>query len=357
MKGSVSVQKNSGVMIGTMEAVSILTISRIFTAVTYSFGGQNSVTDSMIAFSLGFIFDLLIVIPFAVLTKHNNCSIIEMLSHKNTFLGKLLSGFLCVVFLLICASTLASFSLFISSQVLNTTPWPILFLMTISLCYCAFMGIEALGRFSNVILFVTVVSLVAVVFIFLNQYTFYTFYPPFENGFAKVISQSVFQASSLFEILTVTVISPVVNGKRRRGYLWFLILTLLMLQIVIFTISATLGDYASTTTYPFYTLVKIGGISSFERIDSVYVAVWVLLSFIKGGYFLLLSKNMLDMTVKNKKHSLSVITTVTFVVASVFVLQSRFIKDTLSTLKYAALFVIVAIPLLLLIFRKRRKFE
>ena len=72
MKGSVSVQKNSGVMIGTMEAVSILTISRIFTAVTYSFGGQNSVTDSMIAFLLGFIFDLLIIIPFAVLTKLDN---------------------------------------------------------------------------------------------------------------------------------------------------------------------------------------------------------------------------------------------------------------------------------------------
>lgn len=352
-------QSNSRVMIGTMEAVSILTVSRVFSAVTYSSQSSSiNITSSMLAFLFGFLFDLIIILPFLwLMKKHSTASLVEFAHSVNPVFGKTVSAIFAVVFTLICALNLAQFTRFIAIEFLDVNVLPILFLTTVATAYGAFMGIEALGRFSNIVLLLTILSIVTVFFLFLGEYNLNNFYSPFEDNVFDILSEGIFKASSTFEVLSVMFVATVVKGRKKRGFLWFLIISMLLIEIVIFAIGAVFGDYANMTTYTFYDLIRVSGFSNLRRIDSVYVAVWVLLGFVKCAYYLILAENMFSNLFKRKSITSSLTTAglLSFLVAGAFLLKPNLSLITHSALKTALIFCIVLIPTLLLILLKRRK--
>ncbi len=352
-------QSNSRVMIGTMEAVSILTVSRVFSAVTYSSQSSSiNITSSMLAFLFGFLFDLIIILPFLwLIKKHSTASIVEFSHNLSPIFGKVVSATFAIVFTLICALNLASFTRFIAIEFLDVNVFPILFLMTLAAAYCAFMGIEALGRFSNIVLLITILSILSVFFLFIGEYKINNFYSLLEDNIFNMLSEGIFKASSTFEVLSVLFVAPVVKGCKKRGFLWFLLISNFLIEIIIFTIGGVFGDYAGITTYTFYDLIRVSGISNLRRIDSIYVAVWVLLGFVKCGYYLLLSENMFSSLFKKKNITSSLTTAgaLSFLVAGAFLLKPTLSLITHFALKTASIFCIVLIPTILLILLKRRK--
>lgn len=352
-------QSNSRVMIGTMEAVSILTVSRVFTAVT--FPAQNSsinITSSMIAFVFGFVIDLIIILPFLwLIKKHSTHSVVEFAYEINDIFGKSISLIFAFVFTLLCAMNLSSFTRFVSKEFLNTNAFPILFLITLAVVYCAFMGIEALGRFSNIVLLILILSVFTVFFLFLNDYKLNNFYSPLEDNILSTVSEGFFKASNTFEVASVLFLAPVVKGRKKRGFVCFLLISLLLIETIIFSIGAVFGDYANITTYTYYNLIQVSGISSLRRIDSVYVAVWVLLGFVKSGYYLILAENLFSSFFKkpNKTHSLTIVGTTTFLIAGALLLKPEISMSLHLPLKVFLILCIVVIPTVILILLKRRK--
>lgn len=329
----------------------ILISCRIFTATTGSTIDSNlGLSSSLVAFLIGFLFDIIAILPFFILTKTNNTSIIDSLSKQNTTLSKILSFIICVLFSTVAGATISLFSRFVCNWMPDINPWAVTFLITLCASYGAFVGIEPLGRFSFLAVVLTFLSLVAVFFMLLPHYKLFNFHLPFENGTTPVLLQGIFQGGSLFEILSVMLIYKNVKSNRKKGYIWFLILTLISIQLIIFLIGATLGDYTSSTTYPFYALVK----SLNARIDSIYVALWTVLGFIRISYFILLSKTTFSFSFKKSKYPLTMSVIFTLLSAGVFLLKPQLVTLAVSLLKYIALFSITIIPLLILLLRKRR---
>lgn len=352
-------QSDSRVMISTIQGVSILTVSRVFSAITYASQKSSvNVTSSMLSFLFGFVVDLIIILPFLFLIKkHSTHSVIEFADKINPTLSKTLSVVFSFIFALVCAMNLASFTRFISTEFLNTNAFPILFLITIATVYCAFMGIEALGRFSNLVLAVLILSVFTVFFLFLNEYKLSNFYSPFEDNVFEIMSEGIFRASNTFEVVSVLFLAPVVKGRKKRGFLYFLLISLLLIEMIIFSIGAVFGDYANITDYTYYNLIQVSGVSKLRRIDSVYVAVWILLGFVKCGYYLILSENLLFSVLKkaNKTNSLTIVATISFLIAGAFLLKPNLLTYVHTPLKTFLIFAIILIPSAILIFLKRRK--
>ena len=55
--------------------------------------------------------------------------------------------------------------------------------------------------------------------------------------------------------------------------------------VFLFT-AAVLGDYAKSQRFPFYTVTKMAEVSVFQRLDSLYVALWVFMVLVRLAVFL-----------------------------------------------------------------------
>ena len=332
-------------LIGATELVSILFVSRIFTAVTH----QNTPTNStplsaIIAFAVGFLIDLCLIGIVVFISKFR----------PNIKTQKIFFILLSIIFITVCASSLALFTNFVSNEVLQINKWTVLFLMSMVSAYCAYTSLSAIGRFSLVLFFITVVSLISMFFVLIKNFHLNNFRAQEINGISNLVSQSVFMSSSVFEIISVIITFPLVKGNVKKGLVRFIIFSFFSLELIIFLITATLGAYASLTTYSFYTLTKINSFLSLERIDSLYVAIWTLLAFLRIGYFLFVSKKSLSNALGEKKHLLTVCISICFALASVFILKPDLIDETLNLCRIVSILFIIVTALFLLFSRKEK---
>ena len=293
--------------ISMSQLIMLLTLSRMF----YTLNGILLGTgDSygmayLWAIPLSALMQFVLMLPALFLSRRQGTSLITA-GYSLWGKGGAILALLCgVYFLLSAVLTVFSTEQFMVNAIYPESS-PIFFILTLTLAaaYAAHLGVESIARCGFIIFIVFVCG---VAFAFLGNWQQITpiFIRPLgTGGFGEVLRIAVNLTARSPEILLFAVLLPNLgkNGGRTRGALYYLLLSSLILEIIVFLISAVLGQLAEGEAFPFYTVGTLAKISIFQRLDAVHMSIWVLTAFVRMGLFLWAAVELFQSLMPVKKH-------------------------------------------------------
>ena len=349
------------IKISWIEAVSILTVSQVFSTIAFSMESLNGLNaiSGMVAFLVGIILNFIAIIPlFLVCKKFGYISILNLSYKKFGRASYIATILLFSLFICTCSSTVVVFKDFISTAVLDSSSSFIVTILLIGTSvYGAFLGIEALGRFANIIFVLLSISILIILVSILRDIepmNFGRFDISNADKILKTALKGVFSNTGLLSALLLT---PLVNKQHTRAFTIWNIASLVLVELIVFTVSGVLGDYALNKQYPYYSTTTVAELSIFKRLDIVYMCVWVFVAFIKTTYYLTLSKNLFDTFLRKsaRKYSLlfctgfvSIFSLISSIQPVVYTYMQSFISSGIG------ISIIVVLPLLLLLLGGKR---
>ena len=293
--------------ISMSQLILLLTLSRMF----YTLNGILLGTGDgfgmayLCAVLLSALMQFLLVLPALFLSQRQGTGI---LTAGYTFWGKggAVLAFLCgVYFLFSVVLTVFSMEQFMVNAIYPESS-PVFFILTLTLAaaYAAHLGLESIAR-SGWIIFILFVCGVAFAFLGNWQQINLIFIRPLGvGGFGEVLRMAIHLTARSPEILLFAVLLPNVgsSGGRKRGVFYYLLLSSLILEIIVFLISAVLGQLGEGEAFPFYMVGTLAKISIFQRLDAIQMSLWVLMAFIRMGIFLWTAVELFQSFMPVKKH-------------------------------------------------------
>ena len=322
---------NSKVHISWIEAVSLLTVSQIFSTIAFSLESQNglSAISGMLAFVIGTLFDFVIIIPFILLSNRFGYNSPLQLSFK--LLGKafgcIVSVILLAYLILVATSTVTVYEGFLTATLFQDSPSAVIIsLLIFASAYGVYLGIEALGRFANIVFLLVSISVFVILLSLIKNINILNFGSTNLEDVKTILKTAVQDVLSNTGLIAALILASNVNKKHSKSFLFWNIASLLIVETIAFSVNGVLGEYALGKEYPYYNAATIAEFSIFKRLDIVYMCVWILVAFIKTAYYLLLAKNVLDniLQVNIKKYSLLFCSTVDFLLSFACSLQPKY---------------------------------
>lgn len=251
--------------------------------------------DIWMSVFLMYVIHFLLAIPVYCLWKRfPDMSIIQ---YSRIIAGKAgtLIGLLYIWFFIhLAAMTLQYFSMFLTTAVMPETP-QLFFLISLTLlgAFAVYNGIEVIGRLSEIIAPIIMLSLITI-FIFLTKdMDFKALTPVMEKGFLPVLYGGFLHTPRTDEIVDIAMILPYLNDRRRVKKVFvfafsILLVFLLLLLIPIITVYGV--QAAQNLSFPYFSLAKIISVLDFiERIEILYVGIWMLGIFLKLSFYFYLT--------------------------------------------------------------------
>ena len=283
--------------VSAKQLIFLIFISRIVITLTYwpALNSPPANQDLWISNIISIAIQLLLSIPVYLLYKRfPNQSIVQ---YSQTIFGKAgkLIGLLFVLFFMHAAiMTLGQFDLFITSVIMPETP--VLFFAISLIIFCAYLvskGIKVLGRLSEIISVLLMISIVSLAILLLKDLNLKEFMPVLEKGWWPVIHGGFTISTRSVEILGLAMILPNINNtkKVKSVFLNSNVLTLLFWTIMTVTVLGAFGvEEVKGRSFPYYSVVRLASLGDFlERIDAIHMGIWILGVFIRLSFFLYLS--------------------------------------------------------------------
>ncbi len=214
-------------------------------------------------------------------------SIIEYLdSIGSTVLSKVIGLAFISFAVFVTVATLRDFSELMVSAFFPQTPL-LVFIIAIALLasWAAYEGLETIGRMAQFLLPLTALGIVLSGLLSVNDGNIENFLPLIENGFAPIIRGGITQWAFFGETAIWLLLLPHLNQNNKNNFFMPLSVLLagsLAVLVLFYIINALGAEMASARTYPFLTVVNIislGGI--LERLESVFLIIWVASNFMK----------------------------------------------------------------------------
>lgn len=164
--------------------------------------------------------------------------------------------------------------------------------------YTASLGLCAFARTSSMVFGVLVLSLIILLIGAWQRIDLAELAPTAENTIAGSALRNLSAADSLpalFILLEFT------KSKKPVKALWFLPLSLLLWEIVIFLCITVLGSLLPSAPYPFFMLTGVSQPLSAQRADAVYLILFVLLCILRITLLTVLSAHLLGMVLPKLK--------------------------------------------------------
>lgn len=309
--------------------------------------------------------NFMIAVPIYLLAKRfPNQSLYE---YCTFIIGKagLGIGILFVWFFLhLISHSLSIFSRFFTSTIMPETP-SLFFIISLTLvaAYAVYHGIEVIGRFSEFISLILISSIIGIFLLLVKQMDLQTLNPILEKGIYPSLIGGTYASSLLVETLAFSMILPSLNDQRKikKVFIFSILLVVpfaLMITLAILTIFGP--ELAKTLVFPPFSAVRIVHVGDFlERIDAIYIGIWILGMFIRVSFFYYLIVLGLSQLFHLKDYKPIVLPTGTIIITLTTIINTNIIvlKEFTSYKVYTLynLLFILFIPSLLLITAKIRK--
>lgn len=239
-------------------------------------GGENML-EAILSYGLAMALGILLALPVwglaRVYPEHSVGDAAQLALGKA---GKAVPLLYLFYFILINGSSLGLFEIFLLDTVNPefSAALTIAALLGVAL-YGAFRGIETVARCAVCVFAVLLVGAGLVFAIVAFRFTPENLEPLFYHGFSQT-----FQGTALFLARTsifadMAVLLPMVNGRRKAGFFGWAGGTFLFTGILLLLLAGCLGPYAATQNFPVYALSSITEIRSMQRLDAVFVGVWM----------------------------------------------------------------------------------
>ncbi len=245
--------------------------------------GGNRLLDNLMSCAIAFTLNFVLVLPIYFLNRRSpRTNILEKSYDLFGPFGAGISMFYALYFIFVDCYYLSFFHIFTVNVLDPYIPfWLIAVSVMAVAVYGAFQGIEALARTALLIL---VVILTGMLFLFITvipRINLNNLYPLWVDGTDQMWTGvlQVLGRSTCFPIMAMLL--PQVSGRKKLGFLlWNLILYLFM-AIGIFVLVSSLGSYVDTQLFPFFSLASIAGVRPFQRMDAIFIGVWLSGLFLK----------------------------------------------------------------------------
>lgn len=253
----------------------ILFICRIVVSLTsvHSVSKTEINSQSLISYILAMLLTVVFSLPAIFCCKKG----------KNPIDVKCVSKLYYAYFLIVASVSVSRFSYF-ASTTLNPETQGWLFALIVCTCafYGAFLGIEALSRFSAFCFVLLSLAVVSVILCNFNTFREINLYPIITSSKFDLIKNAVVFASNTSEIAMLLAIFPKVNGRCERSYIRFICLSFLTVFILLYFAIAVMGKSVVIRNFPFYSFFQISKFGTFERLDVLHISFWIMGVFVKA---------------------------------------------------------------------------
>jgi len=277
-------------MISPLEMTALISLCSFFNAFILvsdkaaTFNGSSSLILKAFGFLLSFIIALP---PLFLLSRHRGMGLIECAYDLTGKFGTVIALLYFCFFMLMSLNTVTGVEFFLTSTVYNLdSQFLILTLFSLLLLYTLYAGLEPLGR-TAVVIFVLFLMIVALILIFLiPQFNLEYLYSPFYDGLEPYISRIPVVLSQNNTFIPLFVLFPFVSCSKKKLFSVINTVNLVVIELLMFAATAVLGDYTPKNIFSMYTLVTMINTAKIHRLDSIHIAVWVLLSFVRTALLL-----------------------------------------------------------------------
>ncbi len=142
--------------------------------------------------------------------------------------------------------------------------------------YGAFRGIETVARCAVCVFAVLLLGTALVAGITAFRFDPENLEPVFANGLSQTARGTALFLARTSIFADMAVLLPMVRGRKVKGFLGWAGGTALFGGIFFLLLAGCLGPYASTQNFPVFTLSSITEVRSMQRLDAVFVGVWMM---------------------------------------------------------------------------------
>lgn len=345
------------------QMVSVLFLGRVFSILLYSpVGGthQNG-TAIMLGSLLGFGLQVLVVLLCQELYNRCQCSnILGAALEQGRVQGIATAGLFWLALGYYAVYSIANFEYFLTSAAYPRQSTPMI-ILAFTLCagYAAYAGLEAFGRMA-VILAVGFALVLGLIFLtLLPDIDWVNLRSPFDEGVKGITGAAGFSLASGSEILALFLVAPLTGKHFTRSGVMYLLCSFLCISLLTFFCTATLGYSALTQRFPVYTMFTVAQFSIFDRMDGVYVCLWVLVAIIKTALYLYTAAACLTVVVPRLTQKRAVVLcSVLFAVAAIVLSSNLPLLDASRSFYLSGAPLVVCclvVPLWLLVSGKGRE--
>jgi len=356
------VQKEKKVTISVAQLFVMLFISRTIVNITYSLyiAETSEMWDNLVSAVISFFLTLLMVVPVYLLYKRSpSHSILDQGYRAWGKLGAVIAVIYALYFIWVLCYTLSLFDLFVTDLMNPKISAAVLsFGVIAASVYGAYKGIEALGRTSGLVLIAILAAFVFLVCALTAQADPLNYKPFFYDGAGGTVNGVLLMLARNSCIPALAILLPFAKGNVKKGIGWWCAGIYGTTVLVILLVVGVLGDYLATQPFPVYTATSVAQIGIFQRMDAVFLGVWTAGIFIKCALFIYLVSLCVKKMWGEKASRVSILVTGAVVLLMTYgITASNAVMGVLfnnNILLALTMLTAVALPLLVLLFRKKR---
>jgi spore germination protein KB len=232
-----------------------------------------------------------ILVATALANRYPNMTIIE---YSKRILGIWLSKlvgvyYLIVLFVYTCVISKVIID-FIAAISHPLTPRVVMLIMLLSVCgIAAWCGIAVIGRCGEVFFPLMIVIAVSIFLLSARDWNPLYLRPVAENGLLPILRGAAVPSGWYGEVILIAFLLPLLNqpGQARKASIYStIIVTLLMLKTVLLC-TLIEGPLVSKLPFPYAAVIRYISLGDvLERIDPVFLPIWVTVGFLKLATFL-----------------------------------------------------------------------
>ena len=272
--------------ITSYQLFSILFLIDVTIVLTYSpkLSGSKDVWDFIISTVVYFVLSFILIIPtFLLYKKYPRINLFE------GKMGLVFRYIYSIYFLWLACYTVSIFKIFIKNIMSDEIPIVALTIFTIVIAiYSALKGMQAIARTSVVILFLIEISLAFIFLSLIPRIDTDNYNNFFENGVTDAVNGVVYMLSRNFPVPIVTLLLPLIDGKKKRAFtMWNIFVALLFIVVTLINVGS-LGKYLETQVFPAYAVTQLTEIGVFKHMNAIYIGVFAMGIYILISTFLYL---------------------------------------------------------------------
>lgn len=278
---------------GKISANQLFTIAflmRIVIAITIDsrLVGGNNLLDLAVSGVLFLVLNLILILPTWFLhKKYPDLDIIDAAQFGLGKLGIAVAIVYALYLLLMNGYSLSFFQLFMENEVNPQTPvWMISAAILITACYGAFLGLEAIARTGGFIFLAVCAGMLFLLVSLLPEIKGENFVPLLYNGPELTFQGVLLLLSRSAFYCVIPLLLPHTTGTMRFKYLIWNVSLSLFFIVMLLVVCGSLGPMASLGIFPVYTAAALAQAGPFQRLDAVYIGIWMM------GLFLTLSLDL-----------------------------------------------------------------
>ncbi|WP_003544925.1 GerAB/ArcD/ProY family transporter [Desulfotomaculum nigrificans] len=183
---------------------------------------------------------------------------------------------------------LQEFAALMCSSYMLRTP-SIVFMLVLSLlaAYAAYGGLEVICRTSSIVLTVVMATLVLIAALIIKDIKIWRFLPVLENGFGPMLLGAISPGGWFGETAVILMLYPFINNKEKVVKTSFLAILILFITMEV-VVTGAIGLLGPTETasflFPTFNMarrIKLEALPFLERLDALFMMVWVAAMLIK----------------------------------------------------------------------------